>query len=303
MKKIITLVAGAILISGSISFGQNSSLNSNNRPNSTNTGYLLDFKGTAPDNCPNLIPYNQYFIPASYTINSIGSDTLNVSTSGAQEGWHKLNIRLYSGNCVPTTVNLSNNQSLYIKVKSSVAVPQFVAMLADVNGAFANNNPPVQALTVGDNVISLSDLDFSIYGSPNKIDSTQIAFVSLHFRIADSDNDGGSGASPSVIGNFKVSQIHLGDVSSLLSGVHSQKIEHTLEVFPNPASDKLQVQFGSFGKATVRISDLSGKTLMTTDRSEGDQQIVFNTNSLTTGMYLLSITTEDGVVTRKVTIK
>jgi hypothetical protein len=289
------------MLSAIIVNAQTSSDNSQNKPSQNYDGYEFNFKGVTADNCPSKIPYDQYFMSSSYVVNSMGDDTLNLSTDGQQLGWHKLNMRLYDKNCNNITIDLSNNQKFEAKLVSSTSVPQFMVMFADVNGNYANNNPIVKSLTPGVNTIKASDIDFSVYNSNTKIDSTQIAIIALFFRIADTDNDGAGGAAPSVIGNFKIDYVKVGNVFTV-SGIANSEIESSLEFFPNPATDKLQVKYSASENCKVLLTDLSGKVIASQDKLSGDTTIVFDTSDLYSGMYLVSIVTEEGIVSRKVSV-
>jgi len=302
MKTKFTILTLSFLVATIIASAQTSSDNSQNKPSQNYDGYEFNFKGNSEDNCPSKIPYDQYFMSSSYIVNSMGDDTLNLSTDGQQLSWHKLNMRLYDKNCNPITIDLSNNQTFEIKLVSSTSVPQFMVMFADPNANYTNNNPIVKTLTPGVNTVKVTNIDFSIYNDSKKVDSTQIAIIALFFRIADTDNDGAGGANPSVIGNFKIDYVKVGNVPATVSGITNSEIESSFEFFPNPATDKLQVKFDAAKNCKVMLTDLSGKVMASQDMFSGESSMVFDTSELYTGMYLVSIVTEDGIVSRKVSV-
>jgi hypothetical protein len=67
------------------------------------------------------------------------------------------------------------------------------------------------------------------------------------------------------------------------------------KIFPNPFYDKLQLSFTN--KCRITITDLSGKTLFTENNID-DKTI--NTSLWKAGIYFMSITTKENVMTRKI---
>lgn len=303
MKKITLLMLACLSVS--LGINAQSSL-SHNQMASSGKGYLFEFKGTAANNCPAKIPYDQWNIPSAYAVQSIGSDTMVVTTDGTQQGWHRLNMKLTSGTCTDdVAINLKDNQNITMVIKSSVAVPQCILWLADINGNIADNNPIVQALNVGVNTITVTDLDFKIYNTSNYIDSTQIFLIGLTFRKSYDDNDGGAGASPSVIGTFKVASITIGDQTGIVSSINapSEKLQSTITVAPSPASTSMRVSFESEEVTTVSLQDMMGKTQIVKNSPAGQQTLEMNIEALPKGIYSLTIKSGEALATKKVVIE
>ncbi len=84
-------------------------------------------------------------------------------------------------------------------------------------------------------------------------------------------------------------------------------LENSLQLFPNPASDQLNVQFDVANSTKVRIAliDLLGRevAVMANAEFQGQQQISCNTNGLSKGMYIVRLQSEGETVNRKVTIQ
>ncbi len=75
-----------------------------------------------------------------------------------------------------------------------------------------------------------------------------------------------------------------------------------LSLFPVPASNHLEVAFGkTLSKATLRVTDLSGRTLMATP-AEG-ATATLSVTALPTGLYLLTVETPDGQLSRPFTVQ
>ncbi len=86
-------------------------------------------------------------------------------------------------------------------------------------------------------------------------------------------------------------------------GINENLVTKSLNVYPNPASDAVNVTFESNSIATVSITDLFGRTVYTNSANAGKNNISINTSNLSTGMYLVNVTSSNGSVSSKITIK
>ena len=82
-------------------------------------------------------------------------------------------------------------------------------------------------------------------------------------------------------------------------GIGEISIEN-LSIFPNPASEVLNVNFTSDEEYTISILDLQGRVLATQVASNN---VTFPVADLASGSYLVTIATENGVHTESVVIK
>jgi hypothetical protein len=82
--------------------------------------------------------------------------------------------------------------------------------------------------------------------------------------------------------------------------------EEDFNVFPNPSNDYLNLDFTLQAASDVMVSmtDLTGKTVYTNTLKNlnGSQGLVINTSYLSDGMYMLSVKTAGGNITRKVSV-
>lgn len=84
--------------------------------------------------------------------------------------------------------------------------------------------------------------------------------------------------------------------------------ELSLNSFPNPVTDILNVEIHS-GKnlpATLSLNDVNGKqiqSLFTGDLTEGIQDFQFEIENIPTGIYLLKLQTQEGVLVRKIVMQ
>jgi len=85
------------------------------------------------------------------------------------------------------------------------------------------------------------------------------------------------------------------------------KTNMEVNVFPNPAQDILNIQVlnDKFADASLRIFTVDGKEMM--NRSlrtvDGLQTTQVNVAGLSAGMYFVKVSTDEGIVVEKVTIK
>jgi hypothetical protein len=69
-----------------------------------------------------------------------------------------------------------------------------------------------------------------------------------------------------------------------------ENVDETVKVFPNPAKDVVNIQGSSVIKS-VEVSDLSGRTVMSQNEVNGKMDV----SSLKRGVYLVRVTTADGI--------
>lgn len=79
-----------------------------------------------------------------------------------------------------------------------------------------------------------------------------------------------------------------------------------LNVFPNPATDKVNVTFeAKGGNYTIDVIDLTGRMMSTevVSNANGSQSIEINTSELKAGNYILTVSTEGSSFTKMIAIK
>jgi hypothetical protein len=94
---------------------------------------------------------------------------------------------------------------------------------------------------------------------------------------------------------------------SKITGIEENTSVEGLNVYPNPASSEVFVEFNlaKNEKTTIRLSDLSGKVLSKSELGGvvGNQRIALNTSNLSRGLYLVEVITTNGRTTRKLSIQ
>lgn len=295
MRK-ITLISALVASTSFFAFGQTESASSGNLANSNGKGYVFEFNGTSGDNCPNNIPYDQFYIPTPQFSFSAGSGNLTITTDGTNTDGQRANLKLYNGSCATldqVTINLSANvdQLLKIKITAANADPNFTVQFFDINNNFSSVVPIPFPLSVGSNELDINDpakLVFIQYPATD-LDSSQISGISLY--------PGGG-----VINTYTVDYIKIGNTSGVTANKPAA-IESSLSYFPNPVKDQLHVNYTYNGSSEITLSDMSGRVVKTVQPEGVENQVSIDTKGLQAGIYVLSVVTEEGVVAKKVVIQ
>ena len=98
-------------------------------------------------------------------------------------------------------------------------------------------------------------------------------------------------------GAFKMYKFQVGGT---LTGINENVVKNSLSVYPNPAKDLLNVAFESTNGATVSLTDIVGHSVYSSAVHAGMSNLSVNTAELSSGMYILNVTTESGTVSSKV---
>ena len=271
----------------------------------TATSVTYEFNGSDTANCGVVeagvkdaqVPSSKYTNTASYTASFTGT-ALKVNKLAGTTGnaWHKLMILVPKESvdfpCAEdTTIDLGNtlNQQFNICVSTQDSIKQFVVILMDENENFADSEPWQGVIHPGDTCLSFSTP--LIWGS---VDSSKIAGIGLYFRNAYNDNTN--------TGVINIDKMTLG--RDTIISVSSKEISVTgLNVYPNPATDQLNVVFDATSASKVYLSDLTGKLVDIQTANVGANTINFNVENVNAGVYFVNISNAFGNTARKVIIK
>lgn len=91
--------------------------------------------------------------------------------------------------------------------------------------------------------------------------------------------------------------------NTMTLGINDLPVGKELTLMPNPASDLLIVQHNLGKLNSFTIMDMAGKQQIVRLKGENQTSFSVNTQQLKSGMYLLRISYEEGIVTRKFIIK
>ncbi|MCX6180786.1 MAG: T9SS type A sorting domain-containing protein [Bacteroidetes bacterium] len=103
-------------------------------------------------------------------------------------------------------------------------------------------------------------------------------------------------------GEILVHDFKIGKLKGESVGVNTFN-NNTLNVYPNPTNDVMNVTFDATSKSTITLTDLFGRVVYSASINEGTQKIAINSSNFATGMYVLNLTTSEGTVSQKVNIK
>lgn len=76
--------------------------------------------------------------------------------------------------------------------------------------------------------------------------------------------------------------------------------ESDIEIYPNPAHGTVNIVINKLGTANLRILDMNGRVVL--DRQNALSVVRFDASQLAAGTYVIQVTTEQGVVTKKLMI-
>jgi hypothetical protein len=84
-------------------------------------------------------------------------------------------------------------------------------------------------------------------------------------------------------------------------------LDRSLSVYPNPSSGVFRVDFelGSAQRVEIKVLNATGQVVRvrTLESANGVQRHSIDMSSCASGLYLLQITSEEGVVTRRIAIQ
>ena len=90
------------------------------------------------------------------------------------------------------------------------------------------------------------------------------------------------------VGNTHLSEGFIGPDVAQLVGIQDYGTLQGVQVFPNPVKDMVQISLHESNTYEIRLFDLNGKELLTTQIKDTDQA-QYNLSRLQTGVYLLII--------------
>ena len=83
--------------------------------------------------------------------------------------------------------------------------------------------------------------------------------------------------------------------------------KHTINIYPNPASDRIKIQIETLQPETVQmvLYDIVGRKISEISMLEVSQQFVYDmdVSNFAKGIYMLRIATSKGQVMRKIVIR
>ncbi len=96
------------------------------------------------------------------------------------------------------------------------------------------------------------------------------------------------------------------NVTAAGAGFAENDLVSNLNIFPNPATSDLTVQFtmSKYESATISLHNLMGSVVLSSsEKVNGTLTKTVDVSSLSQGVYLLNISTSEGTITKKVVVK
>jgi hypothetical protein len=92
--------------------------------------------------------------------------------------------------------------------------------------------------------------------------------------------------------------------TSIPAGINHNENDHQFSVYPNPATNKLTIEFNepTTKSGTLNLISIDGKIVLSREFQSNEKQLI-DVSNISNGVYLLNIRTENGVSNQKVVIK
>lgn len=234
-KQLLSVFAIAI---ASFGFAQTNSITSGNTPNPTKDGYIFEFNGNAGANCTSEVQ-NEGNIKSSWNAKSTSIDTSGfangqaVLTVDTTSGWSTTDgfVFIFSeNNCEGINLDLSQNDTVEIKITSSVDVSNFYVALGDTsNSNLADEALFSQSMTAGEHIYKFEVSSWKTWNKKT-VDSTNANYILMGFR------KGGWGTEV-IPGTFTIDYIKVGNQTGLVGLDEFVSNEASFSVFPNPVTN------------------------------------------------------------------
>ncbi len=86
----------------------------------------------------------------------------------------------------------------------------------------------------------------------------------------------------------------------VIASVPTIESQNQFSIYPNPAKDKIHIEFANINSGKIFITDNAGRKILKKDFNEN--VIELNVSTIPTGLYFLSVQNADGVFNRKIII-
>ncbi len=100
-----------------------------------------------------------------------------------------------------------------------------------------------------------------------------------------------------------VNRVETGDACGVSSTSEIESVSE-FKVFPNPVFESVNVAYSDLigGRGNIALIDAQGRTLLTQNVNNASGSIVFNVSSFSNGLYMVRITGEEGISTRRLVV-
>jgi hypothetical protein len=137
---------------------------------------------------------------------------------------------------------------------------------------------------------------------PSTWDETQMHIVGMLVNAAGLIDNAGKATLTEAIANGFVSG------TSIATGIADQnQVDANLTVYPNPANEftSIKVQFKNEQNVTLKLIDMNGRTVASRNYGQmnGASEIQLNTSNFEAGLYLIQLSLDNTIVSRRLIIE
>ncbi len=212
-----------------------------------------------------------------------------------------------------------NNSATYTYQFSSAGTGPISATICWTDPAGATSSSPGNVLSprlVNDLDLRIEDSNSTTF-TPWKLDNTNVAAAAIK-GDNNVDNIERIDITTSVAGNYTLTVTHKGMLTNgsqafslILTGANltlgvSDKLISNVTVWPNPANDKLNLNFDSKSeKSTVRLHDIQGREVYKKSLKRASSKInhSIDTKAFHSGVYFLNIQNGNAIFNKKIIIE
>jgi hypothetical protein len=301
MKK--TLLSLVVLAAFTVS-AQDAATNSEIAGNSyTDNGYLYQFNsGHGLDhsvlNCIDGGIWDTFDSGVgSFSVDSTeeGNGYLAYSFSGSEltENSRQSSNRFPVGNCQTESGDFTGNLNGSLRVKSTVDVNFFIIASSDAE-VWQSHDADYTPISVkgGDEwkkvEFMLKDTSWNGNG-----DIKNVLGWELWFAKDQTTSDG----------QLWFDWIAFGDAEQPVVESTDEILSSSFNIYPNPATDVLNIKFDANSETSVNLMDLTGKIVASQNAQAGAVTTAFQIADLNAGIYFVNVKSANGSATQKVVIK
>ena len=218
-----------------------------------------------------------------------------------------INWSIYAVDSLSDFTNSYNHQLTYVArsfITTSMPFTQYPDSVLDYslftidsNGIFSKGFADENAYYIN---YWLIDPVQSILNSIDIGNTAWLGTASLKYKVGLGQTDYSyfsfeHGAEEHLVGYIK-NGIPFGIIASV-SFIESQ---NQFSIYPNPAKDKINIQFANINSSKIFITDNAGRKIL--EKRFNDKEIELNVSTLASGLYFLTVQNKDGVFNRKIII-
>ena len=196
-------------------------------------------------------------------------------------------------------VDITAAPEVSLRIKASAPVQIFVYVQEGNSPIYDYSKFSVTSATIDVTtdwqVVEISDISSTNMPEATTIDLTKIGALAFELGKTDGTNR------DDFDGTVSVDYIKLGAAVKALST--ETPIASGLNIFPNPATDVLNVNFDATSATTIDLVDITGKVVDSKLTQAGFATTSFNTAEINSGVYFVNIKSASGTTTQKVVVK